>query len=147
MRNLRGHRWPALAAAVCCAAMLASSASAGAQPRAASHRADAAQAPRHIFYIMMENHGYHEIIGNRRDAPFINDLARRANAETNWVNSTLSKMTLEEKVGQLFVANCFGIAVRDPDPGNKAAYGVDTASARIAACSIGTESGTAVSAA
>src|SRR5437588_8222042 len=52
--------------------------------------------------------------------------ASSASAETNWVNSTLSKMTLEEKVGQLFVANCFGVAVRDPDPGNKAAYGVDT---------------------
>ena len=88
MRNLRGHRWLALAAAVCCAAMLASSASAGAQPRAASHRADAAQAPRHIFYIMMENHGYHEIIGNWRDAPFINGLARRANAETNYFGVT-----------------------------------------------------------
>src|SRR5512142_1396735 len=76
MRNVRCHRWLALAVALCCAAMLASSASAGAQPRTASHRADGqTQAPRHIFYIMMENHGYHEIIGNWRDAPFINGLA------------------------------------------------------------------------
>jgi len=29
----------------------------------------------HIFFIMMENHGTDEIIGNRADAPFINSLA------------------------------------------------------------------------
>ncbi len=50
--------------------------------------------------------------------------------ESRWVNSTLGKMTLQEKVGQLFVANCFGVAVRDGDPtavaNTRSAYGVDT---------------------
>jgi hypothetical protein len=32
-------------------------------------------APSHIFYIMMENHQYDQIIGNTVDAPFINQLA------------------------------------------------------------------------
>lgn len=31
--------------------------------------------PNHIFYIMMENHAYDQIIGNPQDAPFINRLA------------------------------------------------------------------------
>jgi phosphatidylinositol-3-phosphatase len=31
--------------------------------------------PDHIFYIMMENHAYDQIIGNTADAPFINQLA------------------------------------------------------------------------
>lgn len=30
----------------------------------------------HIFYIMMENHGYNEIIGNTADAPYLNYLAK-----------------------------------------------------------------------
>ncbi len=29
----------------------------------------------HIFYIMMENHSLNEIIGNKRDAPYLNHLA------------------------------------------------------------------------
>ncbi len=31
----------------------------------------------HVFLIMMENTSYHQVIGDRRDAPFINALARR----------------------------------------------------------------------
>jgi phospholipase C len=34
--------------------------------------------PDHIFYIMMENHAYNEIIGNTQDAPFINQLASQS---------------------------------------------------------------------
>ena len=30
---------------------------------------------KHIFYIMMENHAYSEIVGNTADAPYINTLA------------------------------------------------------------------------
>ena len=41
-----------------------------------------ADAPKHIFYIMMENHAYSEIIGNTADAPFINELAEKANVAT-----------------------------------------------------------------
>ena len=38
-------------------------------------RSDHKKGPAHIFYIMMENHGYDEIIGNTADAPYINELA------------------------------------------------------------------------
>jgi hypothetical protein len=42
---------------------------------AAQARPGIAGGPNHIFYIMMENHAYDEIIGNTQDAPFINQLA------------------------------------------------------------------------
>ena len=34
----------------------------------------AAEAPRHVILIMMENHGTDTLIGNKADAPFINEL-------------------------------------------------------------------------
>jgi phosphatidylinositol-3-phosphatase len=37
----------------------------------------------HVFLIMMENHGYNEILNNP-NAPFINQYARRANLATNY---------------------------------------------------------------
>ena len=37
----------------------------------------------HVFVIMMENHGYHQILNNP-DAPFINELANSANLATNY---------------------------------------------------------------
>ncbi|HEY1962864.1 MAG TPA: alkaline phosphatase family protein [Rhizomicrobium sp.] len=49
--------------------------------------ADAA-APKHIFVIMMENHAYDEIIGNTKDAPFINQLASQYNVETEYYGVT-----------------------------------------------------------
>src|SRR5438094_421243 len=55
--------------------------------------------------------------------------ASSTSAKNQWVNTTMAKMTLEEKVGQLFVVNCFGFSVRDPDPAtiakNQTAYGLD----------------------
>ena len=45
-------------------------------------------APKHIFYIMMENHGYSQIIGNRADAPFINSLASRVGNATDYFGVT-----------------------------------------------------------
>jgi hypothetical protein len=36
----------------------------------------------HVFVIMMENHGYTEILNNP-NAPFINKYARHANLATN----------------------------------------------------------------
>ena len=39
--------------------------------------APAARHFQHIFFVMMENHGTDEIIGNRADAPYINSLADR----------------------------------------------------------------------
>ncbi|MGE5183284.1 MAG: alkaline phosphatase family protein [Acidobacteriota bacterium] len=47
-------------------------------PQATAEQAVSASAGRHfqhIFFIMMENHGTAEIIGNTADAPFINSLA------------------------------------------------------------------------
>jgi hypothetical protein len=37
----------------------------------------------HVFVIMMENHGYAQIIGNP-SAPFANSYAKSANAATNY---------------------------------------------------------------
>ncbi len=37
----------------------------------------------HVFVIMMENHGYNQIIGNPND-PFVNHLANSANTATNY---------------------------------------------------------------
>ena len=52
------------------------------------HRNDLPQVPRlltdHIFIVIMENHGYDEIIGSA-DAPYINELAARYGVATNYV--------------------------------------------------------------
>src|SRR5260221_13720018 len=40
--------------------------------------------PAHVFYIMMENHGYSQIIGNNADAPYINSLAAKYNVATDF---------------------------------------------------------------
>ena len=45
------------------------------------------EGPSHIFYIMMENHAYSEIIGNPQ-APFINSLAQRYALGTNYYGAT-----------------------------------------------------------
>jgi hypothetical protein len=56
------------------------------------HRSPASQgqggAPQHIFWIMMENHGYSEIIGDRADAPFTNALASQAGNATDYYGVT-----------------------------------------------------------
>ncbi len=71
------------AAALALSAVLAQSAAA--YP---SGRHDRGPVPRHIFVIMMENHGFSEIIGNTADAPFINHLANEANVESNYFGVT-----------------------------------------------------------
>jgi phosphatidylinositol-3-phosphatase len=38
---------------------------------------------KHVFFIMMENHGYTQIVGNP-NAPFINDYMKHANVATNY---------------------------------------------------------------
>ena len=38
--------------------------------------------PDHLFYIMMENHAYDQIIGNTADAPFINRLYGQSSFST-----------------------------------------------------------------
>jgi phospholipase C len=40
--------------------------------------------PDHIFYIMMENHAFDQIIGNTQDAPFINQLAAESRLATGF---------------------------------------------------------------
>ncbi len=51
-----------------------------------------------------------------------------SSSEQSWVSRTLMHMTLEEKVGQLFVVDAYGRSVDDPDPAmvkaNEALYGV-----------------------
>lgn len=49
---------------------------------------DAAPHFQHIFYIMMENHGTDEIIGNTADAPFINSLAARGGVAMSYFGVT-----------------------------------------------------------
>lgn len=44
----------------------------------------------------------------------------------DWAEQTLRRMSLEEKVGQLFVADVWGKAAGQPDQGNRTKYGVDT---------------------
>jgi hypothetical protein len=65
-------------AAVLGTTCIASSALAGegSVPRGVSHLD-------HVFVIMMENHGYNQIIGNP-DAPFMNQYASRVNLATNY---------------------------------------------------------------
>jgi hypothetical protein len=64
----------------------------GASARPASHNmrahAGGGAPPRHIFYIMMENHGYSQIVGNRADAPFSTWLASRAGVATRYFGVT-----------------------------------------------------------
>ncbi|HSU74690.1 MAG TPA: glycoside hydrolase family 3 protein [Terrabacter sp.] len=45
-------------------------------------------------------------------------------AETGWVTSTMARMTLEEKVGQLFIQNVYGSDATTPDARNLPLYGV-----------------------
>lgn len=47
-------------------------------------------------------------------------------AENGWVTSTLARMTLQEKVGQLFVQQVYGSDATTPDQRNVPLYGVAT---------------------
>ena len=38
----------------------------------------------HVFVIMMENHGYAQIMGDKANAPFINKMAQSGNLGTNY---------------------------------------------------------------
>lgn len=44
--------------------------------------------PQHIFFIMMENHGFKELIGNHKDAPYINSLAAHHPMATDYFGVT-----------------------------------------------------------
>ncbi|WP_435061819.1 glycoside hydrolase family 3 protein [Amycolatopsis thermoflava] len=47
--------------------------------------------------------------------------------QDGWAEQTLRRMSLEEKVGQLFVADIWGKSAGQADEGNRKKYGVDTA--------------------
>jgi beta-N-acetylhexosaminidase len=53
---------------------------------------------------------------------------RSAHPEKAWINRTMARMTIPEKVGQLFEVNGYGNSVRNPSPAmaklNKQYYGV-----------------------
>ena len=66
----------ALAASLAAASVLPVRAAEGPVPHGIPHLD-------HVFLIMMENHGYSQIIGNP-NAPFINQLAKKANLATNY---------------------------------------------------------------
>jgi phosphatidylinositol-3-phosphatase len=63
----------ALAAATCASSSFAAE---GASPRSIPHLD-------HVFLVMMENHGYSQIVGNP-NAVFINNLAKAGNVATNY---------------------------------------------------------------
>ena len=75
MNILKSLRTSALVAV---AALSGTAALAGAAPKPLQH----------VFYIMMENHGYSEIIGNTADAPFINSLPAQGALATNYYGVT-----------------------------------------------------------
>jgi phospholipase C len=68
-------------AAGCVAAVMAS---VGVVANAATAQGMPTGGPKHIFYIMEENQSFNEIIGNKTDAPFINQLASQYNLATNF---------------------------------------------------------------
>jgi len=89
-----------LAAALCCAAF----AQTGAAPKGVPHLD-------HVFVIMMENHGYSQIINNP-NAPFVNSYALSANLATNYFAIAHPSLTnYLEAVG----ASNFGV-LSDNDP-------------------------------
>jgi hypothetical protein len=49
-----------------------------------SDRGGSDDAPAHVFVIMMENHGFSQVVGNTADAPYITSLAQRYNVATNY---------------------------------------------------------------
>jgi beta-N-acetylhexosaminidase len=52
--------------------------------------------------------------------------APEVDAMTSWAQAALRHLSLEEKVGQLFVATVWGKSADEAHPNNKARYGVDT---------------------
>ena len=56
--------------------------------------------------------------------PTVARAGRRARRADGWATSTLARMTLEEKVGQLFIQNVYGKDATTPDARNIPLYGV-----------------------
>jgi beta-N-acetylhexosaminidase len=53
-------------------------------------------------------------------------------AAADWAQHVLQGMTLEQKAGQLFIADIWGKSADHADPGKRAKYGVDTPAEVIA---------------
>jgi phospholipase C len=85
---MRGRNWLRTAAVAGVLAAAVAACPGAASAASGSSAAARTGAPQHIFYIMMENHWYSQIIGNQRDAPFINRLAGRGNLATNYYGVT-----------------------------------------------------------
>ena len=73
-----------LAAAATAAGVIAATVFTGAATAQASTKAMHHHGPDHIFYIMMENHGFSQVVGNTADAPFTTALANKYNLATNF---------------------------------------------------------------
>jgi len=63
--------------------------------------------------------------------------APRNAPEQGWVDRTLRRMTLEEKVGQLFVTVAYGEAADVPDRRNRTEYGLETPAELVARYHLG----------
>ena len=55
----------------------------------------------------------------------IRATAASSSAEKGWVESMISRMSLEQKVGQLFIQQVYGSDATTPDARNRPLYGVD----------------------
>ena len=86
MSNIRRIAVGLAAAALLGATLLYTGGAELASARPAQHAKQAG--PQHIVLIMMENHGFNEIIGNRKDAPYINWLAAHNPMATNYFGVT-----------------------------------------------------------
>jgi len=60
-----------------------------------------------------------------------------AAARTAWLATTLARMTLEERVGQLFVGQVYGAGANTVDPRNVKLYGVETPAQVVSAFHLG----------
>lgn len=100
MLNVLKNRKTGAAALAAAVAFTGLAAAGAAVPAAAQPSSDAAaqtngqgqNGPDHVFVIMMENHGYDQVIGNTADAPYINSLAQRYNTATNYHGVTHPSM-------------------------------------------------------
>ncbi|MDP5228237.1 MULTISPECIES: alkaline phosphatase family protein [Arthrobacter] len=61
-------------------------------PAATAAPVKAQNGPDHVFVIMMENHGYEQVVGNTADAPYITSLAQKYNTASNYHGVTHPSM-------------------------------------------------------
>ena len=66
----------------------------------------------HVFIIMMENHGFSQLVGNP-DTPFANELARSGNTATNYFAIAHPSLTNYLEVAG---GSNFGVPIRYAEP-------------------------------